>query len=135
MYDRMVAHLVNSQQLWIQKNVYTSRFVRVILAQGAMLIFSASFQFYRMISEENPHVIIGAKAATSRAPPANWGKGPRAGPLLDLCVSSLPPRASRARPPSRPAACIDECQRALINCKKLGNSSRFVRVILAQGPC
>ena len=34
--------------------VCISRFVRVMLAHGATLIFSVSFQFYRMIHEGNP---------------------------------------------------------------------------------
>ena len=38
--------------------VYTSRVVRVILAHGAMLIFSVSFQASRMIPEGNPELLL-----------------------------------------------------------------------------
>ena len=150
-----------------------------------MLIFSVSFQFYRMISEENPIQDIGyhnlqphtlQPKADHQAGPAHsrgtGGLGNSAGRCFfkHLCFPPAPAAAVTSSPPPPPPrppamAAVFTPQLMLlvpwpqhlhwdrIGCrsgsirrisasavhlacgKKLGNSSRFVRVILAQGPC
>ena len=179
-----------------------------------MLIFSVSFQFYRMISEENPcvfwhthtrailcleveklsserqrnkfaewprrrprkptgrhdqthpsHIFRGVGAGPGSVPPPGGGRGiggtTNSVTLLDVCVPSLrrghdnllcivPILSDDLRGESTdgqwPAlrSSLSRCKHTHGTkpfrhgpgaSKKLGNSSRFVRVILAQGPC
>ena len=92
---------------------------------GAMLIFSVSFQFYRMIPEGNP--VWCEKILVL-------------GTLLDLCMSSL--RRGHANLlciVPRIGFLVRKNQNflllLLLSSKKTWYTSRFVRVILAQGPC
>ena len=56
MHDDILCVIVRmaTEQEAKQRKLFTSRFVRVIPCAGATLIFSVSFQFYRMIPEGNP---------------------------------------------------------------------------------
>ena len=53
MHDDILCVIVRmaTEQEAKQRKLFTSRFVRVIPCAGAMLIFSVSFQFYRMIPD------------------------------------------------------------------------------------